>query len=222
MGWLVFLSGIAIFILLIWFMSVRIKIVYERTNENDRIDIEISVLKRLLKYRFTVNQLQIRSISEGIKVSERVEVGQQAPKRAKKTRITPRTIQVWQWKFARLLRNVYDLNQILRRTLENVRGEELIWKTNIGLGEASATGAVVGVVWTVKSALIALLSHYISLRARPRLYVIPDFQREMLDIYLLYILRLRIGHAIIAVIRIMINYIRKGRERVWENIRFKA
>ncbi|MED0738006.1 DUF2953 domain-containing protein [Aneurinibacillus thermoaerophilus] len=222
MGWLVFLSGIAIFILLIWFMSVRIKIVYERTNENDRIDIEISVLKRLLKYRFTVNQLQIRSISEGIKVSERVEVGQQAPKRAKKTRITPRTIQVWQWKFARLLRNVYDLNQILRRTLENVRGEELIWKTNIGLGEASATGAVVGVVWTVKSALIALLSHYISLRARPRLYVIPDFQREMLDIYLLCILRLRIGHAIIAVIRIMINYIRKGRERVWENIRFKA
>ncbi|MED0679423.1 DUF2953 domain-containing protein [Aneurinibacillus thermoaerophilus] len=222
MGWLVFLSGIAIFILLIWFMSVRIKIVYERTKENDRIDIEISVLKRLLKYRFTVNQLQIRSISEGIKVSERVEVGQQAPKRAKKTWITPRTIQVWQWKFARLLRNVYDLNQILRRTLENVRGEELIWKTNIGLGEASATGAVVGVVWTVKSALIAILSHYISLRARPRLYVIPDFQREMLDIYLLCILRLRIGHAIIAVIRIMINYIRKGRERVWENIRFKA
>jgi hypothetical protein len=215
-GWLIFLGSIGIIFVIIWFTSVRIQIVYKREAENDRLEIEVSAYKRLLRYRFTVNLLQIQSLSKGVKVSQKPDVGQ-----ASKW-ITPHTVYRWQQKFTRLLRNVHDLRQILRKVLKSVHGEVLEWRTHIGLGEASATGAVVGAVWTVKSAIVALLAQYISLYARPKLDVWPDFQREMLEIHFLCILRLRVGHAIIAVIRIAMHYLQKGRERVWENIRFKA
>jgi hypothetical protein len=215
-GWLIFLGSIGIIFVIIWFTSVRIQIVYKREAENDRLEIEVSAYKRLLRYRFTVNLLQIQSLSKGVKVSQKPDVG-----KASKW-ITPHTVYQWQQKFRRLLRNVHDLRQILREVLKSVHGEVLEWRTHIGLGEASATGAVVGAVWTVKSAIVALLAQYISLYARPKLDVWPDFQREMLEIYFLCILRLRVGYAIIAVIRIAVHYLQKGRERVWENIRFKA
>jgi hypothetical protein len=222
-GWLIFLGSTGILGVLIWFTSLRIRIVYKRAAENDRIDVEVSMYRRLLKYRFTVNMLQIESLSKGVKVSQKAEVGQKGQaKERKKMWITPRTIKRMQRKFVRLLRNVYDLNEIMRHTLKYVRGEMLEWRTSIGLGEASATGASVGAVWAIKSSIIAVLAHYISLTTQPRLYVLPEFHREMLDTHLVCILRFRIGHAIIAVIRIAVHYFLKGRERVWENIRFKA
>jgi hypothetical protein len=225
-GWLIFLGSIGIIFVIIWFTSVRIQIVYKREAENDRLEIEVSVYKRLLRYRSTVNLLQIESLSKGVKVLQKLDVGQASKmsetKSKRKRWITPHTVYQWQQKFIRLLRNVHDLRQILRKVLKSVHGEVLEWRTHIGLGEASATGAVVGAVWTVKSAIVALLAQYISLYTRPKLDVWPDFQREMLEVHFLCILRLRVGHAIIAVIRIAVHYLQKGRERVWENIRFKA
>lgn len=222
-GWLIFLGSIVIIITGIWFTSVRIQIEYKRVSENDRINVEVSVYKRLLKYQFTVNLLQIGSLSRGVQVSKQAKVRPaMGTKRKKKMWITPRIIQRFQRKYVQLLRNVQDLHHVLRQTLKCVHGEMIEWRTNVGLGEASATGAAIGAVWCVKSLMIAVLAHYISLRTRPRLHVYPEFQREMLDTYLLCILRLRIGHAIIAVIRIAVHYFRKGREQVWENIRFKA
>ncbi|GED12218.1 DUF2953 domain-containing protein [Aneurinibacillus migulanus] len=222
-GWLIFLGSIVIIVTIIWFTSVRIQIEYKRASENDRIDVEVSAYKRLIKYRFTVNLLQIESLSRGVQVSKEAEAGQaMETKRKKKMWITPRTIQRYQRKYAQLLHNVRDLHHIFRQTLKCVHGEVIEWRTNVGLGEASATGAAIGAVWFAKSLLIALLAHYISLHTRPRLYVFPEFQREVLDMHLLCILRLRMGHAIIAVIRIAVHYFRKGREQIWENTRFKA
>lgn len=222
-GWLITFGSIVLIILIVWFTSVRIEIVYKRIAENDRIEVELSIYKRLIKYRFTVNMLQLESLSKGVKVTKRAKVGERDKiKKKKKTWITPRVIERFQRNFARLLHNVHDLNHILIQTMKHVQGEKLEWRTSIGLGEASATGAIVGAVWAIKSALVAVLAHYISLHVRPHLHVFPEFQREIFNVHLLCILRFRIGHAIIAVIRIAVHYFWKGREHIWENIRFKA
>ncbi|MBN6188349.1 DUF2953 domain-containing protein [Aneurinibacillus sp. BA2021] len=222
-GWLITLGSILLIMTIVWFTSVRIEIVYKRAAENDRVEVEVSLYKRLLKYRFTVNLLQLESLSKGIKVARESEVGWgEEEEEKKKMWITPQLIARYKERFIRLRHQIHDLNHILLQTTKRIQGVKLEWKTSIGLGEASATGAIIGVVWILKSTAVAVLAHYITLRVPPRLYVIPEFQREMLDVHLLCIFRLRIGHAIIAVIRIAVHYFWKGRERTWENIRFKA
>lgn len=214
-GWLVGLAVAGVILLIIWFTSLRIQIVYRRQAENDDLEIELSVYRGLLRYRIHANMLQIRNMKTGVKVAGEADAGpnQASGKQGEKKKewITPHKVAEWARNFANWRRRVHNMDEILRTTLKRVRGESLEWHTNVGVGEAAVTGIVSGIVWTAKSAVLALLGRYVTLYTKPQLAVVPDFSRERLDTHLLCILRFRIGHAIIAAIRIAIHYFWKGR-----------
>ncbi|BAU29239.1 hypothetical protein DFP93_1322 [Aneurinibacillus soli] len=214
-GWLLGLGIAGVILLIIWFTSLRIQIVYRRQAENDDLEIELSVYGRLLRYRIHANMLQLRNLRTGVKIAEEADAGtdsaSEEKERKKKEWITPHTIAELKRTFMDVRRRVYDMDEILRTTLKCVLGENLEWQTHVGVGEAAATGAVSGMVWTAKNVALAILGRYITLYTEPKLMVVPDFSRTRLDIRFLCILRLRIGHAIIAAIRIAIHYFRKGR-----------
>lgn len=214
-GWLLGLGIAGVILLIIWFTSLRIQIIYRRQAENDDLEIELSVYRRLLRYRIRANMLQLRNLRTGVKVAGEADAGtdpvSKEKERKKKAWITPHTIAEAQRYVRDLRQRVYNMDEIVRTTLKHVRGEKLEWQTNIGVGEAAATGIVSGIVWTTKSAVLAVLGRYVTLSTNPELAVIPDFSGTRLEIRFCCILRLRIGHAITAAIRIVIHYFRKGR-----------
>lgn len=126
-----------------------------------------------------------------------------------------------QHKLKTLFDRVVHLHRILKMLLKHIKVKHFEWISRVGTGDAASTGVVVGVGWNVKNIVAQIISTYFSLRTIPRMDVIPDFQRQCMDTEFKCMIQLRIGHAIIAGIRILLNY-RKRRDTKWQNIPFKA
>ncbi|WP_047153636.1 DUF2953 domain-containing protein [Aneurinibacillus tyrosinisolvens] len=209
---IILLIVLIIFIIL-WFTSVRVQIVYKRQSENDLIEVEVSVWRRMLRYRFTVDLLQIQSLSQGVKVSQKADlpaVGGDGFAGKLRGFLPFRLFRKMRERFVKLLRTVYDANSIMKWVFKHIRCEKFEWTTTIGLGEAAATGTFTGLIWGIKSAMIAAFAHYITLRTIPRTRVIPDFDSERFDVDFLCILRLRLGNTMVAGIRLLSHYLRRG------------
>lgn len=221
MKWILLLVGVLGFI--IFFTTVKIKIQYKRAKENDHIHIEAGIWFGVITFKFDIPMLQIQSLFHGVKVEEKVAPAPaKAPKAQKaKFRFTIRDFFRYLHRLYKLRIHVHDFNQIAKKTLKKIRCEQIEWYTRIGVGDAAATGVVTGVVWGVKSTLVGVLSHYLTLRTVPRMNVVPAYRGEDLDTRFSCILRFRIGHAIIAGTRILFK-LRKGREGLWQNTPFRV
>ncbi len=64
-------------------------------------------------------------------------------------------------------------------------------------------GMISGALWTLKGSIVGLLSHYLKLRQMPNLSVTPHFQFVILQTRLTCIFQLRIGHAILAGLKLL-------------------
>ncbi|WP_027416448.1 DUF2953 domain-containing protein [Aneurinibacillus terranovensis] len=215
-GWtitfIIILCMLIILLIILWTTSIRIQIVYKRENENDRFEVEISIWRGLLRYHLNIPLLDLQSLTKGVTMSHRAKSADgDNISRKRKERITPHTVYRLRERFLGLLDNIHDFSEILKRTLKTIRCERLEWTTRVGIREASATGTLTGLVWGVKSGIIAVIAHYISMYAIPRLQVIPDFNNEQFNTQFLCIVKFRLGNAIIAGIRLLLN-LRKGRE----------
>lgn len=111
-----------------------------------------------------------------------------------------------------VVENISFFRQTLRWFLSRVTCEKLVWQTRIGTGDAAEAGVLTGVVWTVKSSLVGWISQYVNWRRPPELYVDPQFQAPVLETHIHSIIHFKIGHAIIAIKRLLFH-LRKGRIR---------
>jgi len=218
-----FLVALLILFILIYFSTVRIKIEYKRKKENDMIHIEVKIWFGLITLRYQIPMLQVRSLFDGVKVERKVDpmAGNTKPVGRKKFWLTPSIIQRYFQKIRLLRIRVHDLNEIAKKTMKYFICENLQWNTRVGVGDAAATGVVTGLVWGIKTTFLGMVFHFITLKTIPQINVVPAFRSETVDTHFHCILRFKIGHAIIAGTRIMLN-LRKGREGRWQSTLFRA
>lgn len=208
--------------LLIYFTTVRIQIEYKRASENDYVHIEAGIWFGLIRLKFNIPLLQLQSLVNGVRGEEEVaSATPEAPAKKSKFKLTPKEVYRYIRRLYRLRNQVHNLNQIARQTLKKIRCEQFEWYTRVGVGDAASTGVLTGVIWGIKTTFVGLLSRYVTLRTTPRMNVVPAFQGQNLDTRFSCILRLRIGNAIIAGIRILFKF-KKGREGIWQNTLFRA
>jgi hypothetical protein len=75
----------------------------------------------------------------------------------------------------------------------HLRCLEFRWETRIGVGDACVTALVVGMLWGLKSSLLALMEQRLVLTSRPIAHVTPNFNGTELATELLCIFHLSVG-----------------------------
>ncbi|GGE10959.1 hypothetical protein GCM10011571_10340 [Marinithermofilum abyssi] len=219
-GWAIAAGCFVGLLLLIPFTTLRVHLTYRRKEKEDHVFIRVKWLGGLIRFQYEVplldteNSLQAKTKTTsnipGLKKRQRMRITLQDIKRAKER---------WSW----LRRRVADLYRIIRRFLSRVTCERLTWTTRLGTGDAADTGVLTGIAWGVKSTLVGVAGSYIRWKTKPDLQVTPHFTDRVWQTELDCIIRFRIGHAMLALICLLVHMRWKGDERTWQkSIQFKG
>lgn len=211
------------FFIIIMLSNLKLKLEYKRHDENDNIYLEAGLWFGLITFKYNIPLVQLQSLINGVKVEQKI-----APSDADAPKVHRGRFAITRRKVIRTLQTLlrfhitfFDLMLVAKRILKHVKCEKLEWYTRIGVGDAPATAVITGMVWGVKSMIIGFISNLLILRTIPRLNVVPEYQGSSIDTHFICIVRLRIGHAIIAGTRILYKS-RKGREGLWQTTLFRA
>lgn len=189
-----------------------------KKGKNDKLRFKLKAWFGLIHIRAEVPILQILESGARIQVE-----GESTQKKLikKQKKFTFQDFWSIQYKAQLWLKNVINLQKIAKQFLKTIRLEKLNWHTAIGTGDAAETGVLTGAGWGIKSTILGFVSQYITLRSIPNIHVQPHFQETKVESEFLCMIRFRIGHIIIAGIRMLIN-LRKRRDTKWQNTPFKA
>lgn len=219
MGWWLLALIIVVFVCL-WLTTVRIEVQYHRTGENDRIFLVFSAWYQLIRYPLEIPVMKVKASEEGAKLVAKVENEGAEHSESDKSIDATDMKRVFN-KYRELVDKIHDFQPILRNFTRHVFCERLEWSTVLGIGEAAGTGTLTGLVYSIKSMIVGMFSHYISLRTIPRISVNPAWNNTIIRTQFHCILRFRVGHAIWAGIRLLWKTW-KGRERKWQSTPFRV
>lgn len=206
------------------FSSVRIGIHYRRKSHDDRIGLDVRALYGLVHLRFEIPIIKLKALSAKAEVKMEAEAGSSGPPLAEKRQtITPNTLMRWHHIARKTLREVHGLIDWLKQTLRWIQCERIFWQSKIGTGDAAETGILTGLIWGVKSTFLGSILRYVSLNTLPIVNVIPLYNQRYLSSEFECILRIRVGHAMLAGIRLLPRIWKaKGGEGKWQSILFRA
>lgn len=180
---MVWLTGICILILFLLFSKIYITVDYAFADNKQKGSIHISFLKVPIYKKYLQSDEKQHSILQILKsqnsISELLQEGKFLLKTLKLT--SP---------------SVYKLLQKLSVLHFN-------WHTNVGAGEASGTGMIVGGIWSIKGVIMAFLRQTTHVACSLHVNVIPYFQVKILDSKMDMKFSIRLGQAIVGGIRVL-------------------
>jgi hypothetical protein len=207
-------------LIIIYSTTVRVNVHFRRVGSNDIVETEVSAWSGLIHLKSKVPILHFSEDLSGTDVTVELESPSEPLDQAK-SKITPRELWRTLHRIHAFVKKVHELHLIAKRFLKKIRLDHLHWSTTIGTGDAAETGTLIGFSWGIKSNIVGILSAYLTLRDFPKLSVTPDFNKKRLETELRCIIRFRIGHAMIAGIRIILN-LRKRRDEKWQSTQFRV
>lgn len=201
MFWIILvLSILLLLFILILFTKLTILINYYHHNDNDDLKIVFKIWFGLIKYKINVPLIKVDDNSPSLIIKSDKQMGESNEESTESdvNKITTKDIENNFSNTKKLLHHVFGLHQIVRKFLQKVTIKSLEWDTLIGVGDAAHTGMITGAIWALKGSLIGLLSHYFKLIVMPKITVTPHFQATVMQTRLSCIIQFRIGHAILA------------------------
>ncbi|MBB6177165.1 hypothetical protein HNQ82_001998 [Anoxybacillus tengchongensis] len=191
------------FLALIPFLYVRITIQFQHAQDNDQLTIDIRLL-RFLRYRFTVPLIEISKREAGIVTEQKTNTGKDEKTTFTVTDARERLAQVRQW-----LNRIVHLHTIVKKFLQKVSVLQFHWHTQVGVGDAAKTGMIVGLGWSIKYYIVAMVSKYMNVCSHPSISIVPFFQGAVSRTSFTCMIRFRIGYAILAGLKV-VKHLKKG------------
>ncbi|TCT24957.1 DUF2953 family protein [Melghiribacillus thermohalophilus] len=102
-----------------------------------------------------------------------------------------------------MVKQIYHANVVIKKFLSKIRVHSLRWNTRIGLHDASTTGRLAGVLWSIKGSMAGIISHFMKLMKRPEIHVEPEFQKTVIETDFQCMISFRIGQAMYAMLRLV-------------------
>lgn len=184
-------------------MKLSITIFFQHAQDDDEWKITFRTLFGIIRYTINIPLVKIETESPGIVVDHKETVKNISESKPKRSKYTPKEmIDIFQ-KVKEFAQHVIRLNEIIKKFLRHISITKLEWQTKIGTGDAAATGMIVGLGWSLKYSLVALLSKYMKLKTAPCLMITPSFHEAISETKFVCMIHFRIGHAMLAGIRIM-------------------
>jgi hypothetical protein len=212
LSWL-YISLFILFILLliILFTKLTIFINYYHHNDNDDLKIEFKVWG-IVKYKLNVPLIKIDDNSPSLVIKGNTQMGE-APENQSETKakqIVPDDVINNLKNVKEIIQHVVSMHVIVRKFMRKVSVKQFEWHSLVGVGDAAHTGMISGALWTLKGSILGIVSHYIKLKEMPNLSVTPHFQFTIIQTRLSCIFQFRIGHAILAGLK-LIKFWKGGR-----------
>ena len=204
--WLILvLSILLLLFILILFTKLTVHINYYHHNDNDDLKVVFKIWFGLIKYKINVPLIKVDDNSPSIIIKSNKKMGESSQKSGKEdiNQITTEDVENNLSNGKKILKHVFGLHRIVRNFLRKVTIKSFEWDTLIGVGDAAQTGTITGAIWAIKGSLIGILSHYLKLKVMPKITVTPHFQAAVIQTRLSCIIQFRIGHAILAGLKLL-------------------
>lgn len=194
---LVLISG------LILMMMMKVTITGHLNQRNGQISgkVTFSVLFRLVRYSVKIPSLQLDDESPSFVYEEYGEGT--GPEIEKKEKASLSDLILNARHFKQFLDEVSGFYNIVTAFLQKVTISDLVWYTDIGVGDAAKTARISGLLWTLKGCLSGILSHIMILKKPPEYSVNPLFDQFLVATSFQCMVSFRFGYAIHAGIKIL-------------------
>lgn len=215
-----FLLAQTTFLVLLLITPVRLTIQFCRQGDDDLLITELWAWFGLIRLKNEVAIIDFLSDGSGTTYQLEME-SQEQPVDQKNFKMTPAEFFKIQRRLHGLVKEIHHLHRLLKSFLRNIRLERFSWLTIIGTGRADETGMITGIAWSIKAVIVRFITSYLTLSTVPHFQVTPLFQETRFVTQFQCMIKFRIGHAILAGIRILLN-LRKRRDVTWKSTPFKA
>lgn len=201
---LICLIVVGFLVALLW-SSIVVHIVISHEGVATNGQVTIRALFGLVRLKRKLHELRPKLTAEGPAVKTVHDSA--SAKSSSETTLT--AAEVWgfirNWKrYTKVLQSSW---RPLRRTLHKVRMTKVDVEVNLGTGDAVSTGCVFGAAWSALGMAVGELSNLTQLVVHPQLRVNPDFYNERFEVGVDCIGRIKVGDAIIGVIRMLLAWI---------------
>jgi hypothetical protein len=203
--WLIIALIILLFlIILIIFTKITIYLNYYHYKDDDNLKIEFRIWFGLIRYKKNIPLIKVDDHSPSIIVKETENGNGDTNQDDENVRmLTAQKLINTLKNFREILEHVFQLNNIIKKFFKRVTVKRFEWNSIIGLGDAVHSGMAAGALWAIKGGILGLLSHYLRLKEMPRLMVQPHFQQMITHTELTCIFQFRIGHAMLAGLKLV-------------------
>jgi len=201
----IILAIITALLFMIFMSKVQINIEFQHNFNKNAIYIHIRALFGLIKYKINVPSIKVDQDSPSLVMKEKVQAEMMAEKSKKedKKQVGPEEVKHSIHDINQLITHIVGMKDIVKEFLKKIEVQRFEWKTVIGVKDAAMTGIVTGALWTLKGSSVGLISNLMRLKNMPILEITPNFQNLISSTSLSCMLRLRIGHAILAGIKLL-------------------
>lgn len=222
LGSILFLLLLLLILIMISKITITLKATKE--NRNEMVLLEISALFGLVAFHYQIPAMVFKNIMDGLWLEKnRSDTVSKGNSSSNEQEINKELIDKWADQFSELIKGTTGLKKWLKSTLRRLSVVSLEWSTNVALHDAAHTATLTGALWGVKATLIGWLTHQLSLRQRPKLFVVPVFGSPPLFTTKLFcIAEIRCGYAIHAGLVLIVRVLKvKGGVKKWLSILFK-
>lgn len=208
----IWISACALFLFFLFLIFMKITVIFDlkHIGDDDEIKIKLKAVFGLLKYTIKIPLVKVDPNGPNLILKEEKKMGETSKPEEKNEKISPDDFLTSIKDVKELTEHIVHLHAIIRKFLKKVQVVKFEWRSQIGTGDAAATGMLIGPGWTIKGAAIAIISTYMKLKIRPILSIEPNFYQKSSKTILTCMLHFRTGHAIVAGLRLL-KYWRGGR-----------
>ena len=205
---LIYLSPIFLFIILILFLPINLRIDYKRKGQDDNFQLNIYTFIKILGISINIPYLQNKFRSSITQLFSEVDLFFLKIKSDKESTAVEKEID---WgnmeieKIEKLLTLILDKTfiEIIISTLK-IRCRRFFWKTEYGMSNPAYTGISNGFIWMLKGVLIKLTYDLLIFLCEPELNVKPDFYNEKFYTHFSGIFSAVLGNIILTLIKLLL------------------
>jgi hypothetical protein len=222
--WAWILLVLAVLVLAAWVSNLRMEMHYSRVGENDRFYVYVHGLYGLVRYKYDIPMIKFKGLYQGIDLkTEHVNELNSNLMGEHYNNIDREKILKYYRKFKEILKATLDMKEWIKDTMAQFCCTDMKWITKVGVGDAPETAITTGLVWTVKSSILAYMFKYIHRDVKPDVRVIPMYNQTFFSTELSCIAQIRLGQAIFAGLHLLVRIMKvKGGIKAWQNILSKA
>lgn len=212
---IVSLSVLALFIIVLILSRLKITVQYVHENKKDYLTVRIVALFGLVSKTFVLPETFVDKEAEDTLKEERQEVEQKEKSSfLKKLKADAQVMEDW-------MRFFLESKHVLRGFLKKMIVHELFWNSTIGAGDAAMTGKLTGAAWSLKGIVPMLAYQFLTVRCQPLIHLESVFNRRIVQTEFRCIFSFRVGDAILTAIQLL-RYWKRVNRRVPSSVSFKT
>jgi len=213
----------AVFLLILSLSKITLRLRYRRLGKDDHFALDFSLWRGIIHYKLEIPFIKVQA-GEEEKIRKKVSLGSllrlvlrpafkiRAELEGKSGKpITEEKKKVPVPGPARLVNLFFNAVRKFKKycpvvsfMFERVKLSRFHWQTEIGTGEPSQTGILVGTAWGLKGFLLSLISRLFSPGVRPVINIAPSYEKVCFNTFLDCIFEVRIGHIILTGFKMLI------------------